>query len=119
MPGDTSASPVPQNDLQRLLATERRLAERLAAARAERDRVVAEAEAAAKAREAALAADLEGAERRLRDTLTAERRQREQEIAAAAEREIASFEAVSQQRLAEIVQLLERRLLGEDDRGAP
>jgi prophage DNA circulation protein len=112
MPGDTSA--VPQNDLQRLLATERRLADRLAAARAERDRVIAAAETAAQAREAALAADLESAEGRLREALAAEQRQREQEIARAAEREVAAYEAVPQSRLAEIVQLLQRRLLDEE-----
>lgn len=108
---------VPQRDLARLLETERRLAERLQSARAEADALVARTRSDVQQREAALAEELEGDERRLMDRLVRERQQREREIAEAGRREVESYERVSEQRLAEIARQLRVRLL--DDESGP
>jgi hypothetical protein len=92
-----------------LLATERRLEERLRAARAERDQVIARAQAAAESRERAVAAELELEQRRLADGLEAERRQGEQDIAAAAERQAAAFEGIPPESVAAIARDLALR----------
>ena len=100
---------IPQGDLGRLLETERRLGERLRAARVESERLVAEAQAAAAERERALAGDLALEEERLREQLETERRRGEAEIAAAAERAAAAFEQVSPGRIAAVAKELALR----------
>lgn len=100
------STPVAQTDLERLLATERRLAARLSAARAARDRVIAEAEAQARTREAALHAELEERERRLTESLAEEQRRLEREIAGKADRQVAAFSAAPP----EVVIVLAREL---------
>jgi hypothetical protein len=107
--------PVPAGELARLLDTERRLGQRLQSARAEAEALVAHAREAAAQREAALAAQLETDQRRMAERLTRERRKREREIAAAAERDVEAYERVSAPRLKEIARALAPRLL--DDEG--
>lgn len=115
MTRDAAVHP-PPGDFTRLLDTERRLAGRLHAARAEAESIVARARAAAAQREAALAAQLETEERRMAERLTRERRKREREIVAAAEHEVEAFARVSTQRLKEIARTLAPRLLDDDGR---
>ena len=113
----THASSVHAGDLERLLETERRLAELLQAARAEAEALVAQAQAAAAAREAALAASLEADERLADERLGGEHRKREREIADDAQRQIDAYQRIPASRLSEIAKTLTRRLLEED--GAP
>jgi len=108
---------VPATNLTRLLDTERRLAERLQAARADAESVVAQARADVAQREAALAAELEADERRMTERLARERRKREREIADDAQRQIDAYAGVSTQRLSAVVRTLAPRLL--DDERAP
>ncbi|HTI03676.1 MAG TPA: hypothetical protein VL549_00045 [Gemmatimonadales bacterium] len=100
---------IPQGDLGRLLETERRLGERLRAARVESERLVAEAQGTAADRERAVASDLALAEQRLAETLELERRRGEREIAAAAERAAAAFEQISDDRIAAVAKALALR----------
>lgn len=100
---------VPASDLARLLETERRLEERLRAARAERDGLIAEAQAAAESRERELAAGLEHEQRRLAAALEAERLQGEREIADAAELQVAAFEGVPPERVVAVARDLALR----------
>ena len=102
---------VPAGDLARLLETERRLGERLRSARAEAEALVAQAHADVAQREAALAAELEGDERRMTERLARERRKREREIADEAQRQIDAYAGVSAQRLSAVVRTLASRLL--------
>lgn len=113
----THASSVHPGDLERLLETERRLGERLRAARAEADALVSRAQAAAVAREAALAAELEAEERLSDERLGREHREREREIADDAQRQIDAYQRIPAKRLSEIATRVTRRLLEED--GAP
>jgi vacuolar-type H+-ATPase subunit H len=108
---------VPARDLARLLATERRLDERLHAAQTEAELLVTHAREDAERREAALAAELERDEQRLTERVTRDRRKREQEIADAATRQIAAYRDVSPERLALLARQLGNRLL--DDETAP
>lgn len=107
---------VPAGDLARLLDTERRLGERLQSARAEAEALVAHAREAAVQREAALAAQLEADERLMSARLQRERRKREREIAAVAQREVEAFQRVSARRVAEVARIVAGRLLDEDSR---
>ena len=104
----------PAGDLARLLDTERRLGERLQAARAEAEALVAQARAAAEKREAALAAQLETDQRLMGERLERERRKREREIADAAQREVEAYERVSAERLKGIARALAPRLLDDE-----
>ena len=113
----THASSVHAGDLERLLETERRLGERLRAARAEADELVAQAEAAAAAREAALAAELEAEERLADERLEREHRERERAITDDAQRQVDAYERIPARRLSEIAKIITHRLLEED--GAP
>jgi hypothetical protein len=107
----TNASSVHTGDLERLLETERRLGERLRAARAEADALVAQAQVAAVAIEGALAAELEAEERLADERLAREHRQREGEIADDAQRQIDAYERIPAKRLSEVAKRLARRLL--------
>ena len=109
----TPASP-PTGDLARLLETERRLEERLRAARAEADALVARAQQEAERQEAALETELADGARRLDESLAAEGRRRAAEIAEAAVGEAQAYERVTAARLAAVARTLaERFLVGE------
>ena len=110
----THASSVHAGDLERLLETERRLGERLRAARAEADALVTQAQAAAVARDAALAGELESEERLADERLGREHSEREREIADDAQRQIDAYERIPARRLSEIAKHLARRLLKEE-----
>jgi vacuolar-type H+-ATPase subunit H len=109
--GSPVVAPPPQGDLTRLLETERRLDERLSAARTAGETLVARAEADARRREAALEAELETEERRLDQTLAAERQARAAEIVENARRTAAAYEAVEPGRLAAVARHLAERFL--------
>jgi vacuolar-type H+-ATPase subunit H len=110
-----SAVPPASGDLTRLLDTERRLAERLQAARAEAEVLLARARSDAEQREATLAAEQVSDQRSMADRLLGERAKREQEIAADAQRQVSAYVDVSEERLTAITRTLARRLL--DDEG--
>jgi hypothetical protein len=101
-----------ESDLTRLLETEARLEELLHRAREEAARLVAEAHAAAQAREAALGAELEEAARQLESAIAAERGRREQELAAAARRDVERFDQVSTQQIGELARHVVGRIVG-------
>lgn len=104
----------PPSDLARLLGTERRLEERLRAARADAEGVVAQAEQAAAAEEAALDAQLADAARALDASLDAEGRRRSTEIADAADRKVQAYDRVTPAKLVAVAKALaERFLVGE------
>jgi vacuolar-type H+-ATPase subunit H len=112
--GDATPALSPQGDLARLLETERRLEERLRAARTEADALVAQAQQEAERQEAALAAELADGARRLDESLAAEGQRRAAEIAEAAVGEAQAYERVTAARLAEVARALaERFLVGE------
>lgn len=81
-------------DLDALLALERSLGERLAAARAEADRILREAQDDVARREAALAEDLAARARELEARLAADRERRLAAVAEAARRRIAAWDAI-------------------------
>lgn len=113
----TRAVHPPPGDLTRLLATERHLAERLHAARAEAEALLVRARSDAEQREATLAAELELDQRRMAERLVRERRKREREIADDAQRQVSTYSDVSDERLTAIARGLARRLL--DDESGP
>lgn len=105
---------VPQSDLARLLETERRLEERLRAARVEAEALVTRAQHAVAEEEATLEAQLAEAARQLDARLAAEERRRIAEIVEGGDREARGYEQVSAARLAAVArQLAERFLLPE------
>jgi enamine deaminase RidA (YjgF/YER057c/UK114 family) len=110
-----SASPnqplPPQGDLARLFETERRLEERLRAARAEGAALLAQAQQAAEQQDAALEAQLAEAARLLDESLAAEGQRRTAEIADAADREAQAYERVPPARLAAVARALAERFL--------
>jgi hypothetical protein len=106
---------VPRTDLERLLATERRLAVQLTAARGACDAAIAEAEAQANAREQALDAELEREQRRLSDSLVEEQRQGERETAATADRQVAAFAAIPPDVVTVLARKLALRFLTRED----
>ena len=106
---------VQTGDLARLLETERRLGERLRAARADAEALVSQAQTAAAQREAALATELVAHERQTDERLGREQRTRERDIADDAQRQIEAYEQIPAARLAEVAKSLARRLLEEDD----
>ena len=112
-----SAVHAPPGDLTRLLDTERRLAERLRAARVDAEAVLARARSDAEQREATLAAELESDERSMAERLIGEREKREREIAADAQRQVGAYADVSDERLTTVARALAGRLL--DDESAP
>jgi vacuolar-type H+-ATPase subunit B/Vma2 len=101
----------PQGDLARLLETERRLQDRLLAARAEGAAVVAQAQHAADQAEATLEAQLVEAARLLDERLAEEGKRRAAEIAAAADGEAQAYERVPSARLAAVAQALAKQFL--------
>ncbi len=112
--GDAAPALSPQGDLARLLETERRLEERLHAARAEAEALVARAQQEADRQGAALEAELADGARRLEESLAAEGRRRTAEMADAAAREAEAYERVTAARLAAVARALaERFLVGE------
>lgn len=107
--------PAPQGDLARLLDTERRLEERLHAARAESAALVADAQRAAAQEEATLESQLAEAGRQLDESLAAEAQRRTAEIAEAAAGEVRAYERVSAARLAAVAAALAERFLVPQD----
>jgi vacuolar-type H+-ATPase subunit H len=101
----------PQGDLARLLETERRLEDRLLAARTEGAALVAQAQQAADREEATLEAQLAEAARLLDERLAAEGRRRAAEVSEAADREAQAYERVAPARLAAVAQTLAKRFL--------
>src|SRR5512147_2371876 len=82
-------------DLDRLIATEQRLDEKLRRAREDAARLVQEAEAAARAREAEVAAELAAAAQRFATETAAERERRVREVHAEAVAKVKRFDEVS------------------------
>ncbi len=110
-----TAASSPPGELARLLETERRIEERLRAARAEVEALLARAQQDAERQEAVLESQLADATRRLDEDLAAEGRRRAAEIADAADREAQAYERVTPARLAAVARALaERFLVGED-----
>ena len=101
----------PQGDLARLLETEQRLEDRVAAARAEAADGVVRAQQAAAQEDAATDAQLAAAGQALDATLAEEGRRRGAEIAAAAEAEVQAYDRVPAARIAAIAQALGARFL--------
>ena len=106
----STVAPPPQGDLARLLETEQRLEERLRAARAEAEALVAQARRDAETRDAALAAEIAAEEKRVADALETERRRREAEIAADAEREALEYERAPAALLSAVARALADRI---------
>ncbi len=104
-------------ELTRLLETERQLAERLRAARAEAESVIVRARSDAEQREASLAAELDADQQRMAQRLIRERRKRERDIADDAQRQVSAYADVSDERLRAIARGLAHRLL--DDESGP
>lgn len=93
-------------ELTRLLETERRLEGELRKARARADALRAEAVEAARRRVAGIDAALTAAEQALTTELTAERRRRQEEITADADRTIARYEGLDDTRLLAVARQL-------------
>jgi vacuolar-type H+-ATPase subunit H len=100
----------PAGDLARLLETEQRLEERLRAARADGEAIIAQAHAEAARREADVESALRTEAQRLDDQFEAERRRREEEIQAEARVAVGRYERISAGRIADVVAQLGRRL---------
>jgi len=112
----TNPSAPPAADLPRLVEAERRLDERLAAARAEATRIVAAAREAARGREAGLQAELDEIERGLREAADAEGASRARAIEDAAQREVAAYDRVDASRITQLARHVVAQVVGE--RGA-
>jgi hypothetical protein len=107
----TASTSLPQapSDLDRLLATEQRLAEQLAAARAQSQVLIAAARDAAERREGAFAEELETEERGLAQALAAEQVEQERALAERAAGEAAAFERIPAARVAAVARELALR----------
>lgn len=102
-------------DLDRLIATEQRLDEKLRVARDEAARLVQEAQAAAAAREAEGAAELEAAARRFATETASERERRVREVHAEAAARVKRYEGVSDERVAKAARdVVVRLVTGEE-----
>jgi vacuolar-type H+-ATPase subunit H len=99
-------------DLDRLIATEQRLDEKLRRAREEAARLVQEAQAAARAREAEVSAELEEAAQRSATETAAERERRVREVREEAVAKVKRFEDVSAARVSRAARDLVARLVG-------
>lgn len=97
--------------MTRLLETEQRLEGELRAARTRADALRAEAVEAARRRVAGIDAALAAAEQALTTELVAEHRQREAEIAAAADRTIARYERIDDTQILAVARQLVTRFL--------
>ena len=97
-----------------MLDTERQLAERLRAARAEAEALLVRARVNAAQREAKLAAELELDERSLTERLIGEREKHEREIADDAQRRLSAYADVSDERMTALARALARRLLDDE-----
>jgi vacuolar-type H+-ATPase subunit H len=111
----TNAAPPPAADLSRLVEAERRLDERLAAARAEAAGIVDAARAAARALDAGLAAELEESDRRLSAAAAAELARRAEGIEAAARRATETFAGLDEARIGELADHVVARVAGPDE----
>jgi hypothetical protein len=98
---------------------ERRLEERLRAARAEAAALVTAARAAAERRETELTSELAAQERILEESFAAERHSREAELEAAARREVERFAGVSDARIAALARTLAEQLVAREGEGRP
>lgn len=102
-------------DLDRLIATEQRLDEKLRRAREEAARLVQEAEAAARAHEAELATELEEAAQRFAAETAAEREQRVREVREEAVAEVKRYEGVSAACVSRAARDVVARLVGGEE----
>ncbi|HSD31514.1 MAG TPA: hypothetical protein VLB49_06360 [Gemmatimonadales bacterium] len=105
-------------DLDRLIATEQRLDEKLRRAREESARLVQEAQAAARAREAEVAAELEAAAQRFAAETAAERERRVREVQAEAVAKVKRYEGVSAARVTQAARDVVARLVGGEEPAA-
>jgi hypothetical protein len=102
-------------ELERLIETERRNEDLLQRARAEARVLVEAARTAAEARGSTLAGELEEAARRSQAELAAERERRTLEIDDAAQREVARYDAVTEDRIRAVAQTLVDRIVAGDE----
>ena len=102
-----------KGDLARLLSTEQRLEQLVVQARAEAARILADAQARAEARDTATRAELDRAVRDLTEGIATERAQRKSALEAALAGEAARFDAVTNERIAELARYVVRRVIGE------
>jgi vacuolar-type H+-ATPase subunit H len=102
-------------ELERLIETEQRNEGLLRRAREEARVLVEAARTAAEARQSTLAGELEGAARRSQAELAAERERRTLEIHEAAQREVARYDAVPEDRVRTVAQALVDRLVAGDE----
>lgn len=105
-------------DLDRLIATEQRLDEKLRRAREEAARLVQEAQAAARAREAELAAELEAAAQRFAAETAAERERRVQAVRDEAVAHVQRYEGVTAARVSHAARDVVARLVGGEEPAA-
>jgi vacuolar-type H+-ATPase subunit H len=102
-------------DLDRLIATEQRLDEKLRRAHEEATRLVEDAQAAARTCEARVTAELEAAAQRFATETAAERERREREVKEAAAATVKRYERVSGERVAQAARdVVERLVAGEE-----
>lgn len=98
-------------DLNRLIATEQRLDEKLRRAHEEATRLVEEASAAARAREADAAAELEATGQRFAAETAAERERREREVREEAASRVKRYDGVPGERVDRAAQDVADRLV--------
>lgn len=99
-------------DLDRLIATEQRLDEKLRRAREEAARLVQDAQAAVRAHEAELATELEAAAQRFATETAAERERRVREVREEAVAKVKRYEDVSAARVSRAARDVVARLVG-------
>ena len=105
----------PVVDLDRLIATEQRLDEKLRRAQEEATRLVAEARAAAATREAELTAELAATAQRFAAETAAERERREREVHVEAAVQVKRYEGISPECVAGAARdVVDRLVAGEE-----
>jgi len=115
LPGRGQVRSEPVVDLDRLIATEQRLDEKLRRAREEATRLVQEAQAAAGTREAKIAAELEEAAQRFATETAAERAQRVRQVREEAVAKVKRYEGVTPERVARAARdVVDRLVAGEE-----
>jgi vacuolar-type H+-ATPase subunit H len=105
-------------DLERLIATEQRLDEKLRRAHEEAIRLVEDAQAAARTCEARVTAELEQAAQRFATETAAERERREREVREEAVAKVNRYEGVSAEHVARAARDVVDRLVGGEEPAA-
>jgi vacuolar-type H+-ATPase subunit H len=105
-------------DLDRLIATEQRLDEKIRRAREEAAHLVEEAQAAARAREAEVAAELAAATQRFATETAAERERRVQKVQEEAVARVRRFDGVSAANVSRAARDVVTRLVGGEEPAA-